>query len=47
MITHKLSSITDTQHIAVLSEGQVVETGSRKELLNAGGLFSSMFHSGN
>jgi subfamily B ATP-binding cassette protein MsbA len=41
-VAHRLSTLASMDQIVVLSEGRVVETGSFKELLRAGGSFAAM-----
>jgi len=44
VIAHRLSTITKADIIIALKEGEVVETGSFRELLAAGGLFHSLYN---
>jgi len=48
IIAHRLSTIRSVDRIFVLKDGQVVETGSQKELLTLGGIYYRMyqFHTG-
>lgn len=43
MIAHRLSSITDADRIYVMKDGKIAESGSCKELLEMGGMFSKMY----
>ena len=42
MVSHRISTIKHADHIIVIDEGKVIEQGSHKELVNAGGLYSDM-----
>lgn len=42
-ISHRLSSSTISDKICVLNEGEIVEYGTHKELLNINGLYKSMY----
>ena len=43
VIAHRLSTVVDADEILVLDHGQVVERGKHRELLEAGGLYQSMW----
>lgn len=43
VVTHRLSSVTEADWIYVMESGQVVEEGTHKELIAAGGLYASMY----
>ncbi len=43
IIAHRLSTILDADHIVVIKDGQVAEQGSLNELLEANGLFKSLY----
>ena len=43
MIAHRLSSITDTDCIYVLQNGQIAESGTHSQLLEKNGLFTNMW----
>ncbi|UCD70265.1 MAG: ABC transporter ATP-binding protein/permease [Betaproteobacteria bacterium] len=43
VIAHRLSTVVDADEILVLDHGQVVERGKHRELLEAGGLYESMW----
>jgi ATP-binding cassette, subfamily B, bacterial len=44
VIAHRLSTIREADRILVISEGRIAETGSHKELLALGGLYSELYH---
>lgn len=43
VIAHRLSTIRNADRILVLSEGQVAEAGTHDELLEKGGIYSSLY----
>lgn len=43
IIAHRLSTIRNVDRILVLKRGQLVESGSHEELLQAGGLYASLY----
>jgi ATP-binding cassette subfamily B protein len=43
VIAHRLSTIRNANEIAVIESGRVVERGSHAELMNTGGLYSSLY----
>ena len=43
MIAHRLSTVMDADQILVLSHGEIVERGSHRELLTAGGEYARMW----
>ena len=43
MIAHRLSSVTGADHIFVLEEGRVTESGSHKDLLEKGGKYAAIW----
>ena len=45
VIAHRLSTIMDADLILVLKDGNVIEQGSHKELLEKVGFYSEMFNS--
>lgn len=44
MIAHRLSTVVGADNIFVLQNGQVVEQGTCRELVEQNGLFSQMWH---
>ena len=42
LISHRISSLRGADHVVVLDEGQVVESGSPAELTKAGGVYARM-----
>jgi ABC-type multidrug transport system fused ATPase/permease subunit len=45
VIAHRLSTVMGADRIAVLADGQVVETGSHDELIEAGGSYARLYRS--
>lgn len=45
VIAHRLSTIRDADMILVMDKGDVVESGTHKELLEAGGLYTELYNS--
>ena len=43
VVTHRLSSVSEADWIYVMESGQVVEEGTHKDLIAAGGLYASMY----
>jgi ABC-type multidrug transport system fused ATPase/permease subunit len=43
VIAHRLSTVMRADRIAVLADGQVVETGSHDELIEAGGAYAALY----
>jgi ABC-type multidrug transport system fused ATPase/permease subunit len=43
VIAHRLSTVTDADRIIVIEHGKIIESGSHRELLAEGGLYSEMF----
>lgn len=43
VIAHRLSTVENADQIIVLDEGRIVESGTHKELLDAGGLYSALY----
>ena len=46
IISHRWASLSLAEHVLVLDQGQLVEEGSRQQLLEAGGHFSRLFQVG-
>ena len=44
MIAHRLSSITDADCIYVMRDGEIAESGTHRQLIEKGGLFSRMWN---
>lgn len=43
VVAHRLSTIVNADMIVVLSEGQIVETGTHSELLQKGGVYANLY----
>ena len=43
VIAHRLSTVENADQIIVLDEGRIVESGTHKQLLDAGGLYSALY----
>jgi ATP-binding cassette subfamily B protein/subfamily B ATP-binding cassette protein MsbA len=43
IIAHRLSTIRNADRIVVLDNGRIIEAGSHKQLLDAGGAFASLY----
>ncbi|KAF9140145.1 Homocysteine S-methyltransferase 1 [Mortierella sp. GBA39] len=43
MIAHRLSTIVDADQILVIQRGEIAEQGSHEELMQAGGIYASMW----
>ena len=44
VIAHRLSTVIDADAILVMHQGEIVESGSHTELLNAGGRYASLWY---
>lgn len=44
VIAHRLSTVADVARIYVLSAGRIVQCGTHKELLDAGGVYADLYH---
>ncbi len=45
VIAHRLSTIRDAEKILVMDHGTIIEMGSHKELLAAGGFYADLYNS--
>ena len=43
VIAHRLSTVREADQILVVEAGQVVETGTHRDLLDAGGLYADLY----
>lgn len=43
LVSHRVSSVKDADHIIVLEEGKIVEQGKHSELLTQSGVYSALF----
>ncbi len=46
VIAHRLSTIRNADIIFVLKDGDIIETGSHRELLEKGGFYSELYKAG-
>jgi ATP-binding cassette, subfamily B, multidrug efflux pump len=44
LISHRISTVKNADHIVVLDEGQIIEQGSHEGLVELGGVYSDMYH---
>ena len=44
IVAHRLSTIENADHIIVMKDGSVIETGTHSQLLNAGGFYSELYN---
>lgn len=42
VIAHRLSTVQSADTVAVVSDGQIVESGTHEELLNKGGVYTAL-----
>ena len=42
MIAHRISSVKNADLILILKDGEIVERGTHKELINQGGIYKQM-----
>jgi ATP-binding cassette subfamily B protein len=45
VIAHRLSTVRDADLILVMRDGGIVEQGTHKELLSAGGFYAEIYNS--
>ncbi|MDR2975735.1 MAG: ABC transporter ATP-binding protein/permease [Streptococcaceae bacterium] len=45
VVAHRLSTIRDASHILVINHGNIVEQGTHKSLLAAGGMYADLYNS--
>ena len=45
VIAHRLSTIRDADHVIVIRDGEIVEPGTRQQLLEAKGFFYHLYMS--
>jgi ATP-binding cassette subfamily B protein len=45
IVAHRLSTIREADTILVMKDGQIIESGTHKELLKKGGFYSELYHS--
>ncbi len=43
MVSHRISTVRDADHIIVLDDGRLVEEGTHESLVEAGGLYADMY----
>ncbi len=44
VIAYRISSVKDCDQILVMNDGKIIERGTHKELIEAGGYYSSVYH---
>ena len=44
LIAHRLSTILHADEILVVKDGEIVERGTHKELVNAGGVYTELYN---
>ena len=45
VIAHRLSTIRDAGKILVMRDGDIIETGSHRELMDRGGFYAQLYQS--
>jgi len=44
IVSHRISSVKDADHIVVLMDGKIIEQGTHNELLNLNGFYAKLYH---
>ena len=43
LISHRISTVKDADHIIVLNDGSIVETGTHEQLLEQNGIYAGIY----